>query len=219
MFDILKSKIDSWSLSRLTEAAQYLPIAPLGDRDVGFHEFNEGNLYVIKKYKVIAYNANNTIAVLLDLKSVESTENDFDTITKLHNNGVNIVEPIETKIEGNLHYTVYRCPNDQLGIPFTAEYFISKKFDEEYVIQYIIEIANFINVLSKLQISYPDTFVGFENRLKNDAGHYYFNITNFNSTKEDFINIQLEYFEYALANPVFNIDKHQFLEQARQQWQ
>jgi hypothetical protein len=219
MLDILKSKIKSWSHARLIEHAQYLPIAPLGDRNVGFYEIDESGLYVIKKYKVIAYNNDNTIATLIDLKSVNSTEHDFNTITQLYKNGVNIVEPIETAIEDNLEYTLYKSLNDQIGIPFTAEYFINKKFDDAYVEQYIIEIATLIKSLSTLQCFYPDTFVGFENRLKNDVGYYYFNIINFNSAKADFINIQLEYFQYVLNNPVFeSIDKLHLLEQARQQW-
>ena len=217
MFDILKSKIESWSIEKVTAHAQYLPIALLGDRDVGFYENDENALYVIKKYKVIAYNNNNTISTLINLKSVGSTENDFNTVKQLYKNGVNIVEPIKTAIEDNLHYTLYKCPNEQLGIPFTAEYFTNKVFDNAYIEQYIIEISNLINSLLNLQ--YPDKFVGFENRLKNDAGYYYFDIINFNSTKENFIDMQLEYFQYALDNPVFNIDKNQLLKQARQQWQ
>ena len=219
MFDILKSKMKSWSHARLVEHAQYLPIEPLGYRDVGFHEVDKDGLYVIRKYKVVAYNTDNTIATLINLKSVGSVENDFNTITQLYNNGVNVAKPIETALEDNLHYILYKCPNNQLGIPFTAEYFTSKGFNNSYIKQYIIEISNIIKSLSKLECCYPDTFVGFKNRLKNDTSHYYFDITNFNSTKEDFINLQLEYFQYAIDNPVFNIDKNQLLEQARQQWQ
>jgi hypothetical protein len=146
MFDTLKSKIESWSLARLTEHAQYLPIAPLGDRDVGFHEIDDLGLCVIKKYKVIAYNNDSTIATLINLKSVNSTEHDFNTITQLYENGFNIVQPIENTIEDNLRYTLYKSPHDQIGIPFTAEYFINKKFDDTYIEQYKVEIAKFIKL-------------------------------------------------------------------------
>ena len=220
MFKILKSKLDSWSHSKLAGHAGYLPMAPLGDRNVGFYDNDANSLHIIKKYKVISYNNDNTIAIMINLKSVNSTDNDFNTMQRLFEKGFNIIEPIETKTENKLQYALYKSPNNQIGIPFTAEYFINKSFDSAFLEQFITEIATFIQLLSELQCYYPERFVGVENRLKNDIGYYYFNIINFNVTKEEFIDMQLQYFQYVLDNPVFeSIDKVKLFDQARQKWQ
>ena len=220
MFDILKSKIESWSHAKLIDHAQYLPITPLGDRNVGFFENDSDSLHIIKKYKVISYNNDNTIAIMINLKAENSTKNDFDTIKKLYKNGFNIVEPIYTKTEKHLQYTLYKSPNQQLGIPFIAEYFSNMIVDKTYVEQYISEITTFIKLLTRLHCLFPEQFVGVENRLKNDIGYYYFNLSNFNSTKDEFIQFQLEYLQIILNTPIFkSINNAQLLDQARQQWQ
>jgi hypothetical protein len=219
MFNTLKSKINSWSLSKLTEHAGYLPTEELGNKDIGFYEKDSDGLHIIKKYKVISYN-NSTIATIIDLRSVGSTKNDFNTIKKLYKNKINIVEPIETEIQGYLQYTLYRCPNNQIGIPFIAEYFTNKQLDSDYLLEFISEISTFIKALSTLGCLFPDSFVGIENRLKDTNCYYFFNIINFNSIKENFIEMQLEYFQHLLNNPVFaSINKDVLFDQAKQQWQ
>lgn len=215
MYDTLKSKLEHWSLPRLTEAAQYLPIAPLGDRDVGFTEQGIGELYLIKKYQVIYFKDNGTIATLMHLNSTALTDNDFDAISSLPNT-IRIARPVTTTLDTHFRYTLYTSPCE-LGVPFVADYFINHlHFNDAYLTNFVDQITPIIKSLKV----FPDRFIGLENRLKDEEGYYFYNITNFNSNAEDFIEIQLEYLQIVIDNPIFELDnKEALISYARTQWQ
>ena len=131
MYDTLKSKLEHWSLSRLAKAAQYLPIAPLGDRDVGFTEQGIDELYIIKKYQVIYFKDDGIISTLVHVDSTASTDNDFDVILSLPN-AIRIARPAETTLDNHYRYTLYSSPC-KLGIPFVADYFTNTKLAKDPV--------------------------------------------------------------------------------------
>jgi hypothetical protein len=215
MYDTLKSKLEHWSLSRLSAAAQHLPIAPLGDRDVGFTEQGIDELFLIKKYQVIYFKDDGTIATLIHLDSTALTDNDFNAISLLPTT-IRIARPISTTLDNHYRYTSYSSPCN-LGVPFVADYFINHlQFNDTYLINFVDQITP---IIKSLEI-FPDRFIGLENRLKDEEGYYFYNITNFNSTATDFIEMQIAYLQTIIDTPIFVLDnKEALISYARTQWQ
>lgn len=215
MYETLKSKLNSWSLAKLTEAAQYLPITPLGGRAAGFSEQGINELYIINKYRVDYFNDDGTIATLVDVKAARPINNDFDIIKSLPLN-IRIARPVDRIIDAQFQYTLYSSP-DTLGIPFVADYFSNHlEFKDSYIINFIDQVAEIIKSLTM----FPDKFIGLENRLKDSQDYYFYNINNFNSSATDFIAMQLEYLQIIIDNPIFDLsNKDYLLSYARSQWQ
>lgn len=212
--DTLVSKHVNWSMEKVKN---FFSGAQLPDTRFDFNkisEYADDGLYVIGGASARFLKNDGTILTLIRAQTEDPKfklrANDFDVLKKLYDASLSdpagmkfaeLLELTHISIDGALYeYRHWRSPNNQLGIPMLAEqYAYHHELNSTFLKEYIDEIAWLIHTLKKLNCPYPaphfTTKVFWEQRMRIESGHYYYDIREFYLTHNQFLNIILPHFK------------------------